>query len=59
MFFTSLTDFTRWEPQNPEYVLALPSALGEVTSLNIRHGKLVATTESGISMIVHKPRQTP
>jgi hypothetical protein len=45
-------------PSRPkaEHVLTLPRELGAVTKLEVRNGKLLASTESGIKMIVHKPR---
>lgn len=49
-------DIEDWAPQTAACVMALPKELGRVTALNIRHGKVVASTESGIAMIVHKPR---
>lgn len=36
-----------------ELVHVLPTALGAITKLEIRRGKLVAKTASGITMITH------
>ena len=52
----ALKDLMPQRIEGMEYVCTLPRELGKVTKLEIKSGKLVCRTESGISMIVHKPR---
>ena len=49
-----MTDNIHWL-SGMRYVCNVPSDLGAVTKLELRGGKIVAETESGISMIVPNP----
>jgi hypothetical protein len=57
MNWTPRSDIDRFSHKGAALVCNVPAPLGRVTALTVRNGKLVAKTESGISMIVHKPRR--
>lgn len=49
-------DVQNFAPQMAACILTLPDGFGRITALNVRNGKVVASTESGVSMIVHKEK---
>lgn len=46
------TEPLSWAPSGATYVCDVPPNLGCVTALRVQEGKVVASTESGIEMIV-------
>lgn len=42
-----------------EYICAVPPDLGAVTKLELVRGRVLARTESGITMIVPRPVELP
>ncbi len=42
-----------------EYICSVPEELGAVTKLELSHGRVLARTESGITMIVPRPVELP
>lgn len=56
--FSNAQSLTNWYPTRPatQFICNVPAELGLVTRLQVRNGKVVAQTASGIEMIVPKPR---
>ena len=55
---TTGEDF-QWKPiKGATFVCTLPAALGAVTKLEVKNGKVVATTSSGVPFIVPTGKQS-
>lgn len=44
-----------FDPTGDIKICAVPRSLGHVTGMSVRHGRIVATTQSGVPIIVSSP----